>query len=371
MRRCSPSPSTPGPRPIPDSWVGRLLDTGVDLVHLQHTLRAPLPIVGALLEAAARRSLPIAWTLHDYFTLCPGAQLLDAVSGAACTSLGDGPACPGCEDQARRLAGCLVAEWRDTHRSLLGRADLLIAPSAAAREVILASFPELRPRLVVRPHGVADPGLLPRSAEPPRGRIAVLGYGGRHKGDSLLEEVIDALDDRRVTWHLFGRERFGQRPRPGVILHGTYRREDLPALLAETTVDLVLLLSPWAETYSYTLSEAWRLGLPVVGSSLGAIGERISCLGGGVTVDPWDPAAVAATLRRLLDDPAALDALRRQAAAIGPTLPTVEEMAASYRGTYAALAPAVGAAAAEPFPAAPDPGEMSGWMGSFRSPLRF
>ena len=73
----------------------------------------------------------MAWTLHDYFALCPGAQLLDAADGTPCTSLGDGPACPGCEEQARRLAGCLVAEWRDTHRDLLGQADLLISPSVA------------------------------------------------------------------------------------------------------------------------------------------------------------------------------------------------------------------------------------------------
>jgi GT2 family glycosyltransferase/glycosyltransferase involved in cell wall biosynthesis len=364
-------PLDTGTAPDPASWVDRLLDTGIDLVHLQHTMRAPLPIVAALLDAASRRRLPVAWTLHDYFALCPGAQLLDAASGAPCTSLSDGPACPGCEEQARRLAGCLVAEWRDTHRRLLGQADLLISPSAAAREVLLGSFPELRPRLVVRPHGISDPGLLAPPPGPPRGRIAVLGYGGRHKGDHLLEDVIDALADREVTWHLFGRERFGERPRQQVVLHGTYRREDLPRMLAEAAVDLVLLLSPWAETYSYTLSEAWRLGLPVVGSSLGAIGERISCLGGGVTVDPWDPAAVAATLRRLLEDPTSLATLRAQAAAIGPTLPTLEEMAATYQGIYSALAPAVRPAAPRPFPVEPDPAEMQGWMGSFRSPLRF
>ncbi|MFH1330217.1 MAG: glycosyltransferase [Actinomycetota bacterium] len=360
-----------GSTPDPAAWVDRLLATGVDLVHLQHTMWAPLPVVGALLDAASRRDLPVAWTLHDYFALCPGAQLLDAASGAPCTSLGDGPACAGCEDQARLLAGCLVAEWRDTYRGLLGRADLLLAPSAAARDVVLASFPELRPRLVVRPHGVADPGLLPRPPGAPRGRIAVLGYGGRHKGDRLLEEIIDALDDSEVTWHLFGRERFGERPRSRVTLHGTYRRKDLPGMLAEAGVDLVLLLSPWAETYSYTLSEAWRLGLPVVGSALGAIGERIACLGGGITVDPWDPAAVTATLRRLLDDPGALAALRSQAAAIGPTLPTLGEMADSYQGIYSALAPELHPAAPGPFPVEPDAGEMQGWMGSFRSPLRF
>jgi GT2 family glycosyltransferase len=364
-------PLDAGTAPDPASWVDRLLATGVDLVHLQHTMRAPLPILGALLDAASRRRLPVAWTLHDYFALCPGAQLLDAADGTPCTSLGDGPACAGCEEQARRLAGCLVAEWRDTYRSLLGRADLLISPSAAAREVLLGSYPELRPRVVVRPHGVTDPGLLAPPAGPPHERIAVLGYGGRHKGDRLLEEVIDTLADRRVTWHLFGRERFGEHPRPQVVLHGTYRREELPALLADAAVDLVLLLSPWAETYSYTLSEAWRLGLPVVGSALGAIGERLSCLGGGVTVNPWDPAAVAATLRRLLEDPESLAALRAQASAIGPTLPTLEEMAASYQAIYSTLAPAVGRAALHPFAAPPDPGEMEGWMGSFRSPLRF
>jgi glycosyltransferase involved in cell wall biosynthesis len=333
-------------------------------------MRVPLPVVGALLEAASRRRLPVAWTLHDYFALCPGAQLLDAAEGTPCTSREEGPACAGCEDRARRLAGCLVAEWRDTYRQLLGRADLLVAPSAAARDVLLASFPELRPRLVVRPHGVADPGSAPVPEGPPDGRIAVLGYGGLHKGDPLLAEVIDTLADRRLTWHLFGRERFGDRPRPGVLAHGTYRREDLPGMLAEARVDLILLLAPGAETSSYPLSEAGRLGLPVVGSDLGAIGERIRALGGGVTVDPWDPQAVAATLRRLLDDPSALALLRQQAAAIGPTLPTLADMADGYDRVYASLAPAGRPAAPEPFPVSPDPAEMQGWMGSFRSPLR-
>ena len=46
-------------------------------------------------------------------------------------------------------------------------------------------------------------------------------------------------------------------------------------------------------------------------------------------------------------------------------------MAGEYRVLYAALAPELRLAASEPCPAAPDPGEMQGWMGSFRSPLRF
>lgn len=353
----------------PKAWVERLLATGIDLIHLQHTMRAPLDFVDALLYGAAREAVPVVWTLHDYFPLCPAAQLLDAESGTPCTSLPEGPPCAGCEERARRLAGLFVAEWRDIYRSLLGRADLLITPSAAARRVLVSSFPELEPSIRVRPHGV-PPGepLLP-AADGPRRQVAVLGYGGRHKGDGLLEQVIDALAEDGVTWHLLGRERFGSRPRRQVVLHGTYRREDLPQLLAESRIDLVLLLSPWAETYSYTLSEAWRLGLPVIGSNLGAIGERIRAHGGGLVVDPWDPGAVAATLRGLFAAPAALAELRQQAAAIGRALPTLSDMAGSYEALYAEFVSSPRPAVADPLTTAPDAAEMQGWMGSFRSPL--
>lgn len=354
----------------PGAWVDRLLATGIDLIHVQHTMRAPMAFLDALLDRAVRRHLPVVWTLHDYFALCPAAQLLDAHSAVPCTSLADGTPCSGCEERARQLAGLFVAEWRDVHRFLLGRADVLVTPSHAARDLLVSQFPELLPHFRVIPHGVLPAEPIPAGSSPNGWRIAVLGYGGRHKGDGLLEDVIDLLADRPVTWHLFGRERFGSHPRPGVEVRGLYRREELPALLAEASIDLVVLLSPWAETYSYTLSEAWRLGLPVAGSHLGAIGERIGIAGGGITVDPWDPPAVAARLRDLFDRPGQLERLRAEAVVAGRDLPTMEEMAAAYDEMYVGLCPEPGPAASRPVDQPPDPAELAGWMGSFRSPLR-
>ena len=354
----------------PAAWADRLLATGIDLIHIQHTMRAPMAFVDALLDRALLQRIPVAWTLHDYYPLCPSAQLLDAETGAPCTSLEDGTPCAGCEERARRLAGLFVPEWRDVHRFLLRRASLLITPSGAAREVLVHSFPELASSIRVVPHGIPAREPLPGPPDGPHRQVAVLGYGGRHKGDGLLEQVIDELLPDEVTWHFFGRERFGTRPRRQVVLHGTYRRDDLPRLLAEAGIDLVLLLSPWAETYSYTLSEAWRLGLPVAGSNLGAIGERIRAHGGGVTVDPWNPPAVADTLRSLFADPARLARLAREAAEAGRALPTLEDMAIAYAGIYAGLAPVLHPAAPEPLLMTPDPAEMQGWMGSFRSPLQ-
>jgi hypothetical protein len=108
----------------------------------------------------------------------------------------------------------------------------------------------------------------------------------------------------------------------------------------------------------------------VAGSNLGAIGERIRAHGGGVTVDPWNPPVVADTLRSLFADPAKLARLAREAAEAGRALPTLEDMAVAYADIYAGLAPVLRPAAPEPLLMTPDPAEMQGWMGSFRSPLR-
>ena len=200
--------------------------------------------------------------------------------------------------------------------------------------------------------------------------MAVLGYGGMQKGDAMLERVIDSLGDLDVAWHLFGRTALGATPRPRVHIHGNYRRHDLPQILAEVRVDLVLLVSPWPETYSYTLSEAWRQGLPVVGSELGAIGERISTHGGGITVDPRDVSDITSTLRGLLTDAPTLEALRVKASSIGAGLPAITDMAGDYDALYSSLIGEVRPAAPAPLGPEPDESEMRHWMNAFRSPMR-
>lgn len=351
----------------PERWVDLLLDTGIDAVHVHHAMRAPLDLVRALLDLTDDRGVPVAWTLHDYFTLCPTANLLDAEGGYPCTSLEGGPECGGCEEQARRLAGTSVAEWRSEWADLLGRADRVIAPSRSAADLVSANVPGIGGRLLIQPHGVA-PGPGPDDRDPGRD-VAVLGYGGVHKGDSLLGGVIEALAGRGIRWHLLGRRRLSVDDRPDVKVYGPYERADLPRLLREARIDAALLLSPWPETYSYTLSEAWRQGIPVFGSDLGAIGERIRAEGGGVVLDPFDAEAAAAAIAAALEDPAEMRRLSAEARLAGRRVLTLEAMADAYDRHYTALAPQIRPSRATPFPVEPDELEIAGWMGSFRSPV--
>jgi D-inositol-3-phosphate glycosyltransferase len=94
-------------------------------------------------------------------------------------------------------------------------------------------------------------------------------------------------------------DRLGVRDR--VRMLGQVARQDMPALLRSADV---VVCTPWYEPFGIVPLEAMACGLPVVAS---AVGGMIDTVVDGVTgklVPPRDPDRLAATLRRLLADPA-------------------------------------------------------------------
>jgi hypothetical protein len=68
---------------------------------------------------------------------------------------------------------------------------------------------------------------------------------------------------------------------PNLVVTGKYDRADLPDLIDKYDCDRALFLSPWPETFSYTLSEAFELGLYPIAIRMGAFIERIQNTGFG------------------------------------------------------------------------------------------
>ena len=88
------------------------------------------------------------------------------------------------------------------------------------------------------------------------------------------------------------------------------RRDDVSSLLA--CCDLFVLPS-WAEGLPNCVLEAMAARLPVVATRVGGIPELIEDGRNGLLVPPKDPAALAAAIRRLLEDSSLADKLAQGA----------------------------------------------------------
>ena len=123
----------------------------------------------------------------------------------------------------------------------------------------------------------------------------------------------------------------GQAAADGVAARFLGYRQDVPALLA--AADVVVVPSRW-EGQPLIVQEALRAGRPLVASQVGGVPE-LTGGDGAVLVPPRDPAALAAAVTRLLDDPAAAAAQAAAARARAAQLPAaadaVDQAAALYQ----------------------------------------
>lgn len=137
------------------------------------------------------------------------------------------------------------------------------------------------------------------------------------KGQDLLVEALATIADR--SWNCVCVGGLGRAPAyvnrvrrlaqayglaDRIRLVGPRTGEDLAATYA--TADLVVLASH-AETYGMVVTEALARGIPVVATAVGGVPEALGRAPDGtlpgMLVPPADPAALAGTLRRWLDEP--------------------------------------------------------------------
>jgi O-antigen biosynthesis protein len=254
-----------------------------------------------LLHALLGAELPYGVSVHDFFLACPTINLLDS-QGNYCGAVTEHLQCRQCLEAQGSLAGINIAQWRQQHQGLLAKAAFVLAPSAWSGQVFNRYFPEVPVTVLpnVHPRVLPKPGggrlrcfLLPQDGIK---TIGVLGAIGPVKGARKLEQLVERTRARKLPlrWVVIGyTDRQGDPPVPYqsedwvLTLHGFYEQEDLPHLLNHYAVSLVVFPSAGPETFSYTLSEAWAAGRPVLVPPLGALQERVMQSGAGWIMEDW------------------------------------------------------------------------------------
>ena len=167
-------------------------------------------------------------------------------------------------------------------------------------------------------------------------KAAYLGGVTPAKGSGVLGEMITSCD-RNLRLFVYGevgdpRIRALNAP-DNVFFSGVYQKDDIYDLLQAGRIDVALILPRWAETFCYTLSEAWAVGIPVIGTDIGAVGERIRRTGAGWLVAPDASGSdIMALLDHIRKHPKELEEKRRLAAAVPKK--SVEQMNEEYCSQY-------------------------------------
>lgn len=245
--------------------------------------------------------------------------------------------------------------WRALHHRIRD-SDLLLAPTRFYADFIGQRLQLPAAAIHVVPNGIRLDGYAPAAAPPAIPTIGYLARLNEAKGLSHLVEAFIALArdhaDSTTRLRLAGTATAGDAPglaaaREKFAAAGLTERVDwLPNLSRDEKISFLRSLSllsvpvQYPEAFGLYVIEAMACGIPVVQPDSAAFPELIAATGGGLTVEPRNPAALARTWHTLLADPARLAALSHSARAGTLAHFSSATMATQFLRTIAPLVPA-------------------------------
>lgn len=319
-----------------------------DVIHV-HSF---MGIYREFFEAAKRLGIPMVFTTHDYYPMCPRCTFV-ASDGGFCNGGPDAEACAVCCRGGMTRGKSLVMQsgiyaalkasgllkkvssavksgmsseggapsgapgkeevdayerLLDYNKSLFSLFDLILANSEMARRAYGSVFPDANFRIARISHAGLEVDSEARKAAG-HGDVLVLGYfGGRkeYKGYGTLMAAATLLHDEGVAFELrlFGDE-YGDLDVPEARSFGCIAPDHVRGILRE--LDAVIVPSIYHETFGFVVLEALCEGVPVVCSDAvgasdlvlpeavfpagdaGALAKRIKALDHGAIGDQGIP----------------------------------------------------------------------------------
>jgi glycosyltransferase involved in cell wall biosynthesis len=292
-------------------------------------------LIGHSLEAL-RQPLRTVVVCHDFYPLC---QAINPRFDDRCGACGESDleSCARVNPHYTTLGSPTVFEWRALRSAyvdlLLQRGIPMVVPSPS----VSATLKRLEPRLGqtdmhVIPHGIdMQERKLPVPAVDAREplRLVVLGGLAQNKGADLLKAAAPGLAGiSRITLVGCGPRALALARECGWEAIERYDPADLPAILERIAPHAGILASVVPETFSYTLSELWAMGIVPIATNLGSFRDRIRDGIDGFLFEPTADALLG-LLRSLRADPEPLARVGAEIHAFGRQR-TTREMVRDY-----------------------------------------
>lgn len=313
---------------VDDAFTRILEEVEPDVVHVGHLNH----LSTSLVFAARDRGVPVVFTLHDYWLMCPRGQFIQmypedqADPWAVCDGQDDRKCAVRCyvryfsgDNREFEIDADYWTRWvgrRMQHvRQVCDAVDTFIAPAMYLLRRFQDEFGLPKEKLVYLDYGFHRERMAGRQRV--TGEPFTFGYIGTHIPAKGVDQLIQAFgrltgDSRLRIW---GRDR-------GVETQGLkYLADSLPESSGERVewmgeyrnqnivsdvfnrCDAIVVPSIWAENSPLVIHEAQQARVPVITAEYGGMAEYVHHEQNGLLFVHRDPGSLAREMQRLADDP--------------------------------------------------------------------
>ena len=305
-----------------------------DIVHVGHLNH----LSTSLLVEAASREIPIVYTLHDYWVMCPRGQFMQTFPEdphslwAACDSQEDRKCAERCYSryfsgapEEHALDMSYWTQWvgrRMSHmREMTELVDVFVAPARYLLERYRNDFGLPAAKLKYLDYGFDQKRSEGRSRA--SGEPVTFGYIGTHIPAKGIHDLIRAFGQLGgdAILRIWGRHR-GQdtealkalaRDLPEGLVHRVewmpeYRNQDIVRDVFDK-VDAIVVPSVWVENSPLVIHEAQQARVPIITANAGGMGEYVEHEVNGLLFEHRSHQALTKQMQRLIDEPGLLGRL--------------------------------------------------------------
>ncbi|WWT75713.1 glycosyltransferase [Lautropia mirabilis] len=299
-----------------------------DIVHVGHLNH----LSTSLLKVAASRNVPIVFTLHDYWLMCPRGQFMQMFPKDGKTLWA---VCDGQDDRkyaercySRYFSGAPeeteddIRYWTDWvsrrmgHvREMAGLVDMFVAPARYLRDRFHNDFGLPEEKLIYLDYGFDRSRLGGRKRV--EGEPFTFGYIGTHIPAKGIHDLIRAfgLLEGNACLRIWGRPRgqdtdslrriaddLPEETRARVEWRKEYRNQEIVEDVFNHC-DAIVVPSIWMENSPLVIHEAQQARVPVVTANVGGMAEYVHHEVNGLLFEHRAVESMAEQMQRLVDSP--------------------------------------------------------------------